>query len=64
MNIEDARDLYSRDPEFHQIVDVIYHGMVKMDYTASELRAAAMLAAYMFETTHIRPLVIKKDDIS
>ncbi len=62
MDIDRAQDMYNHDPVFKMLVDTIYSGMVKMEYTASDVRAAAMLAALHFERTRLKPLFIKKTD--
>ncbi len=52
MNIDRAKEMYLHDPVFHNLVDMVYTGIVQMDYTPSEVRSAAMLGAIMYEERH------------
>ena len=54
--IYDMKQKYYNDPIFHAAVDIIIDFLEKSELTASELREAAMLAAEIYESTHIRPL--------
>lgn len=49
-----AEERYLHDPVFHRLVDMIFHAIVEKQYTATEVRDAAMLAAIRYEQTHIR----------
>lgn len=49
-----AQYRYETDPMFRILVDTIHVALVRADYTASEIREAAMLAAIHFESTRIR----------
>lgn len=51
---EQANKKYNSDPVFRTIVDMMYTGIAKMDYTPAELRKAAMYAAVKFEMEHTR----------
>jgi hypothetical protein len=57
------RERYQNDPVFHQLVDLLLSMLYENDsklWTPTELREAVMLAAMMYEQTHIRPLMIDK----
>jgi len=54
IDIHKAREMYINDPVFHSIVDAMYVGIAQMQYTPSELRAAAMFASIKFEQEHSR----------
>lgn len=49
-----AEDRYHHDPIFHALVDTIYQAIVLKQYTATEVRDAAMLAAIQYEQWHVR----------
>ena len=63
-----SEDRYENDPVFRQLVDVIYHyldvssenGLI---VTPTDLREAAMLAAFRSESWHIRPVLHLVDNI-
>lgn len=55
---------YEHDQTFRHIVDYLRQLMEINDsrtWTPTELREAAMLAAVMYEQTHIRPLMIDRN---
>lgn len=58
-----ARERYESDPTFRMLVnvqlDIIEHSHNRDGtmFTPTELREAAMLAAEIFETRHIRPML-------
>ena len=57
-----AAERFKTDPTFRTIVDVLYHLLEEQDergiqYTPTEMREAAMLAAMMYEETHIKPFI-------
>ena len=54
MNLDKAKEMYLYDPIFHTLVDTIYKGIMEMQYTPGEVRAAAMLAAIKSEESQIR----------
>lgn len=63
-----AEERYHDDPVFRQLVDVIYHYIDVsnengLQYTPTELREAAMLAAVKWENTHIRPRLVFTNDL-
>ena len=51
-----AKERYTRDPQFHHIVDMLESLLHKAEYTPSELREAVMLAAIHYEAKHIQPM--------
>lgn len=55
------KERYQNDPVFRQLVEVLRHYLEEnacRQYTPTELREAVMLAASMYEFTHIRPIVM------
>jgi hypothetical protein len=48
---------YLNDPEFHSLVDMMYHLIGTKDYSPSELREAAMLASIKFQMVNARKYV-------
>lgn len=59
-----AQERYYRDAAFKQLVDVIYSMIYKAEYTPTEIREAAMLAAIMVERHNPRRLCILRDDLT
>ena len=55
---------YYQDAAFKQLVDVMEHFIIKADYTPTELREAAMLAAIHYEYHAVRSRFIFRDDDS
>ena len=49
-----AEDRYLHDPVFKTLVDFIYRGIEEKQYTPTEVRDAAMLAAIKYEMNHVR----------
>lgn len=49
---------YHRDPVFHALVDTLRAALVGANYTPTELREAAMLAAVAHEMETVRPLFL------
>lgn len=49
---------YQRDPVFHALVDTLRAALAGGNWTPTELREAAMLAAAAHEAETIRPLFI------
>ena len=58
-----TRDRYQNDPVFHRLVDMLRHALLDSNFTATEVREAAMLACEMHEYQHVRPLLIKKNEM-
>ena len=60
----DVRDRYDRDPQFHQMVELMVQFIIKNKYTPGEMRDAAFMASIQFETIH-RPFrhVYVRDDL-
>lgn len=56
---------YLRDPMFRQLVDVLEHHIETANYTPTELREAAVLAAIHYEMRRPpRPFYISDDALS
>jgi hypothetical protein len=51
---------YLHDAEFKMLVDTIHSLIDKLQYTPSEIRDAAMLAAIHYEMRQIRPLPVER----
>ena len=51
---QSAESRYENDPAFHTLVDIIYKWVVENQYTPSEVRDAAMLAALHYEMYYAR----------
>ena len=49
---------YRRDAHFHALVDMLRAAMHAAQYTPTEVREAAMLAAMAHETETVRPMFI------
>lgn len=57
------RERYLRDPMFHALVNQLRAAIQRADYTPTEIREAAMLAAIMFEMERpARPICIREGD--
>lgn len=54
-------DRYNRDPNFNRLVSVLELAIHQCEYTPTEIREAAMLAAIRYETVHCRPAVRIED---
>jgi hypothetical protein len=50
-----AKERYYNDPQFHGLVDLIYASISAGQFTATELRDAAMLAAILYEQHNTTP---------
>lgn len=48
---------YQRDPEFKALVDVLRDQLIRCQFTPTELREAVILAATLFDRTHLRPFL-------
>ena len=53
-----AEDRYREDPVFYHLVNTFYAGIVAKQYSATEVREAAMLAFMKYEQTHLRHVII------
>ena len=53
---------YLQDVAFKQLVDMLEHFIIKADYSPTELREAAMLAAIHYEYHTVRQRFIFKED--
>ena len=54
--MKSPRDRYMSDPNFHALVNLLESYIHKADFTASELREAAVLASINYEMNTIRPM--------
>ncbi len=48
------QEKYLNDPSFKQLVDMIEYGIEKLQFTPSEVREAALLAALHYDQRQIR----------
>lgn len=55
---------YKEDPVFANLVDILYNAICEYDYTPTELREAAHMAAIKYETLHIKPIIILRADLN
>ena len=51
-----SRERCLNDPVFRTLVDAIYNEIIKHNFTPSEIRDAAMVAAMKYEYSHVRTL--------
>lgn len=64
MDIRSVEERYKSDPVFAAIVDTLYSMLNKQEsptFTPTEMREAAMLAQMMYESTHIRPIMVDRE---
>src|ERR1700678_4126832 len=54
-------EAYKHDHTFRRMVDIMRQELTLYSITPAELRQAAILAAAMHESQHIRPLLMTKD---
>jgi hypothetical protein len=57
---EPARSRYDRDPQFRQLVALLYAMIDDSEFTPTELREAVILAAMRWEMSHTRPLLLRQ----
>jgi hypothetical protein len=57
-----SEERYRNDPIFHRLVDTIYAAIEAKEYTASEVRDAAMLAMIRYESTHLRQMWVLESE--
>jgi hypothetical protein len=55
-----AEARYREDPVFATLVDMMYHAICQHDYTPTELREAAHMAAIKYEMNHVRSIFIPR----
>jgi hypothetical protein len=55
------RERYQQDPAFHQLVDMMYYHIELANFTPTELREAALLAAIMYANHHPAPNIFLTD---
>jgi hypothetical protein len=56
------QERYQRDANFKMLVDMLTDQIVCLEYTPTELREAAMLAALRYELIHARPAFLLSKD--
>jgi hypothetical protein len=56
------QERYEYDAQFRQLVDTLTSFIVNCQFSPSELREAAMLAAIRYEMIHARPSYIVSDN--
>lgn len=61
-----VEERYQDDPVFHSLVTLFYKHMDEANelgrlYTPTELREACMFAATLWESRHIRPIILTED---
>lgn len=61
--IEDLKDRYRRDVQFHQMVDQLYHFMAQQKVQPYEVRDAAFIAELIYRERHITPIMMDVDNI-
>ena len=64
MNIRSIEDRYRDDSVFRNIVDVLQsmlENQESLTFTPTEMREAAMLAQILFESRHVRPIIIDRE---
>lgn len=59
---DEPRARYHRDPEFHALVDYMRAMIHRAQFSPSELREAAILAAIMYEETNPRAIQLRSED--
>ena len=50
---------YHNDSAFKALVDTIYMHIERLEYTPSEVRDAAMVAAIKYDMIHLRPQFVR-----
>lgn len=54
-----ARERYQKDPEFHQLVDMMQAMIHRAQFSPSEIREAALLACVIYEETQARSVYMR-----
>jgi hypothetical protein len=65
MDMKTAEGRYKNDVIFRTLVDTFYHYLdmqEQLSITPTEVREAAILATMMWESIHVRPLIIRPND--
>ena len=57
------RDRYQSDVDFHHLVDLMHAMIIKAQFSPSELREAAVLAACMYEERQTRSVYMRAGEI-
>lgn len=56
------QERYARDPDFHKLVDLLTNFVIRCEFSPTELREAAVLAAIRYEQQYARPVYVKEGD--
>jgi hypothetical protein len=59
MNYHCAADRYTRDPEYHHLVDMMESMIVRNQFTPSEMREAAVMASINYENHRVRTYIVQ-----
>ena len=64
MDIYKAQEAYHSNPEFRSLVDMMIGAIINLEFSPSEMRAAAMFACIRFEQMNPqpRPLVLSREE--
>lgn len=62
--MQTPEERYQTDPHFHMLVDVLTNAIAQAQYTPSELREAALLAAIHYEMRYVRRHFIQPDPLN
>ena len=62
MNYEKCKDRYLNDPEFHIATDLFYQLRFERKLTISELKDALLYACIRFESDHIKPIIMNREE--
>ena len=63
MNLNQCDEAYQKDADFHRLVDLLSNAITALQYTPSEIRAAAMYAALRVEQYRGRcSFIVPKED--
>jgi len=58
----DAFERYNRDPDFKILVDLFYQFLIQNEYTPTEIREAANVAACKQEMLTVRSLILTREE--
>lgn len=61
MTTEEARKRYLHDPLFHTLVDMMFYGLMKQEFSLYEVRDACTFAMNMYaESRPPEPIIVPK----
>ena len=58
---DSIRDRYLRDPMIHALVSYLESAIASLQFTPTEIRECAMLAAERHEMRHTRPIMVPSE---